>query len=252
MRFGIIIQARSGSKRLPKKILKKFAGKRTMLDFQLLRLLNEFNNKNIIIATTKLKEDNKICSIAKRNKIQFFRGSEKNLLKRHLDCANKFDIKNIVRVTSDCPLVDPILIKKMLKLFYKKKIDYFANTLPVSKATFPDGTDIEIFKTKSLLKLHKHAKNKTDTEHVTNLFWGNKKLFKSDIMVNKKDLSKYRFCVDYEDDFILANKLAKKIEINKLHGNANELVAFLKSDKSLMKINNKNKIKFKIYRKDLY
>jgi len=252
MFFGIIIQARSGSKRLPKKVLKKFAGKKSMLDFQILRLLKEFDKRNIIIATTKLREDNKICSIANRNNISCFRGSETNLLKRYLDCAKKFNIKNIVRITSDCPMVDPRLVKKMLKIFYKKKIDYLANTLPVSKSTYPDGTDIEIFKFNALLKASKLIKKKNDKEHVTNFFWKNKNLFKSDIVKNKMNLSKYRFCVDYKDDFILVDKLAKKIEINKLFGNANEIIYFLKKDKSLMKINNKNKIKFKKYRKDLF
>ena len=252
MKFGIIIQARSGSKRLPKKVLKKFAGKRSMLDFQLLRFLKKFEKKNIIVATTKLNQDNKICLIAKRNKVKFFRGSENNLLKRYLDCANKFNIKNIVRITSDCPLIDPMLIKKMLKLFFKKKIDYFANTLPISKSTFPDGSDIEIFKLNSLLKVYKIAENKSDKEHVTNLFWKNKKFFKSDIIKNKKNLSRYRFSVDYKDDFILAEKLARKIEINKLHGDVNEIITFLKNDQLLMEINKKNKIKFKKYRKDLF
>ena len=111
--FGIIIQARLNSKRFPKKVLKRLDGNNTVLEFQISRVSKVFDKKNIFIATTINKEDIKICRISKKNGIRFFRGSEKNVMKRYIDCAKKFKIETIIRVTSDCPLVDPRLIKKM-------------------------------------------------------------------------------------------------------------------------------------------
>ena len=116
----------------------------------------------------------KICRISKKNHIRFFKGSEKNVIKRYIDCAKKFKINTVIRVTSDCPLVDPILIKKMYNRFLKIRCDYFSNTYPLRDSTFPDGTDIEIFKLKSLIKAYKMIKNKSDKEHVTTFFWKKK------------------------------------------------------------------------------
>ncbi len=116
----------------------------------------------------------------------------------------------------------------MLKFFNTRKIDYLANTLPPSKSTFPDGSNIEIFRYESLIRVQNITKRKSDKEHVTNLFWQNERFFKSSIIKNNKNLSKYRFSVDYKDDFILTNKLADKIKANKLYGNTNIIVTLLK------------------------
>ena len=252
LNFGIIIQARTSSTRYPEKVLKKIDKKNTVLDFQIKRVLNEFKNKYIFIATTTEKKDKKICLIAKKNNVNFFRGSEKNVLKRYLDCAKKFEIKNIARITSDCPLVDPKLIKKMLKLFLKKKIDYFANTYPISKSTFPDGSDIEIFNFKSLKKAYKLIKNKEDKEHVTTFFWKNKTKFKCGTYSINKNLSKYRFSIDYKDDLEVVRKIIKHINSKNLHGSAIEITNFLKKNNHLNNIGKKNIIRFFKYRKDLY
>jgi len=251
LNFGIIIQARTSSTRYPEKILKKIDKKNTVLDFQIKRILKEFKNKNIFIATTLKKNDKKICLIAKKYNVNFFKGSERNVLKRYIDCAKKFNIKNIVRITSDCPLVDPNLIKKMLKIFLKRKFDYFANTYPISKSTFPDGSDIEIFKFSSLKKAFNSTKNKDDMEHVTSYFWKNTYLFKTKNYKIKKNLSGFRYCVDYKDDLVVIRQIVKYIDKNNLSGNTIQIVNFLKKNKSLEKISKKNKKKFLKYRTDL-
>ena len=251
LNFGIIIQARASSTRYPEKVLKKIDNKNTVLDFQIKRVLKEFENKYIFIATTLKKKDKSICLIAKKNNVNFFRGSEKNVLKRYLGCAKKFNIKNIIRITSDCPLVDPKLIKKMLKIFLKEKFDYFANTYPINKSTFPDGSDIEIFKFSSLKKAFNSAKNKEDMEHVTTYFWKNANKFKIKNYKIKKNLSDFRYCVDYKDDLVVIRKIVKYIKKNNLNGNTIQIVNFLKKNKSLEKISKKNKKKFLDYRTDL-
>lgn len=252
LNFGIIIQARANSTRYPEKVLKKIDKKNSVLGFQIKRVLNEFKNKNIFIATTIKKKDEKICLVAKNNNVNFFRGSEKNVLKRYLDCAKKFKIKNIVRITSDCPLVDPKLIKKMLKIFLESKYDYFANTYPINKSTFPDGSDIEIFKFSSLKKAYESAKNKDDLEHVTTYFWKNSHSFKIKNYKIKKNFSDFRYCVDYKDDLMVIRQIVKYLEKNNLNGNTFEIVNFLKKNKSLESISKKNKKKFLEYRTDLF
>jgi spore coat polysaccharide biosynthesis protein SpsF len=111
-----------------------------------------FKRNTIVIATTKRKEDSEIIKVAKKLKVNFFRGSENNLLLRYICAAKKFAINNIIRITSDCPLVDPFLIKKMKNKFLETGVDYLSNTLPAWESKFPNGSDIEIFTYKSLIK----------------------------------------------------------------------------------------------------
>ena len=112
--FTIIIQARADSKRFPKKILKKI-NKKEVLTIMLERLKKRFKDK-IIVAVAN-KNYKKIVDICKKQKIKFFLGSNKNVLERHYKCAQKNKIETIVRIPSDCPLIDPNIIKKGLKKF---------------------------------------------------------------------------------------------------------------------------------------
>ena len=116
--------------------------------------------KKLFLATTKLKKDTKILKVAKKLNIKVFLGSEKDVLSRYLDCSTKYNINNIIRLTSDCPLVDPKLIKKMISIYKKKNLDYLSNTLPPNKSSFPDGSDIEIFNSKALNIVNKLSKSK--------------------------------------------------------------------------------------------
>jgi len=250
MCFAIIVQARTGSKRFPKKILAKING-RNILEFLIDRLLQIFPKNKIIIATTKLKKDNIICYISKKKKIKFYRGSENNVLKRYLDCAKKFKAKSIIRITSDCPLIDPKLIEKMRRVFILNKLDYLANTYPPTKSKYPDGSDIEIIKFKSLLKISKLSTNNEDKEHVTNFFWKNPKEFKTKMINNKKDLSNYKFSIDYKSDLTLVKKISEKIKAKKKHGTAEEIVSIIKKNKYMKIISIRSKQKFLKNRKDL-
>jgi len=252
MNFGIIIQARTGSKRFPKKVLKKINNNKSILEFQILRILNYFNKKNLFIATTNLKKDKIIKNIAKKYKIRSYEGSENDVLKRYIDCAKKYKIKNIVRITSDCPLVDPQLIKKMITTFYRKKIDYLSNTLPIYNSCYPDGTDIEIFKYKSLVKVNKLVQTKPEREHVTNFFWKKKNIFKTNILKMKVNLSKYKFSIDYQNELHLVKKIILKLNKKNLRGTAKEIVNIIRKNSMMNKLSQKSKKKFFKKRKDLH
>ena len=141
MRTVLILQARTGSVRFPKKIFSKI-GKRTLLEIEILRLKKIKLVDKIVIATTNKTEDKKICDIASKLKVDFFQGDENNVLKRYYDAAKKFNAHIILRVTGDCPLIDFKIITKNLKKFKISKYDYLSNTI---NPTYPDGLDFEIF-----------------------------------------------------------------------------------------------------------
>ena len=235
--YLIIIQARTGSKRFPKKIIKKIDGK-TIIEILLDRLNKNFKKEKIIIATTKSKKDDILCNIAKKKGIKYFRGSENNVMSRFIQIGKIYELDFMIRITSDCPLIDPKLVSKMLNFFLVKKIDYLSNTLPFEKKTFPDGSDIEVFKYESLLNSSQSTK-RNELEHVTNQLWKNKK-FKRKIFRQSKNLSKYRYSLDYKSDLFVIKKIFYFLKKNKLVGTANQIANFLSKNQLLLKIGKKN------------
>ena len=212
--IGVIIQARMGSKRFPGKVLKKLTERYNVLEFLIKRLKFCKNVKKIIIATTNLKKDNKILKIKSSN-IHFFRGSENNVLKRYIKAAEKFNLHHIVRITADCPFVDPFLIDKITKMYFKLNLNYISNVNPPS---FPNGFDIEIFDLElaknSLIKFQSN-KNK---EHVTyamrNATMRKILNVKSYNLSIKKNLNHNRLTLDNSKDYTIIKKVVKKIAIS--------------------------------------
>ena len=174
MKFCIVIQARLGSKRFPAKILKTIYKNYNSLTF-LINLIRK-TDYELVVTTTKSSIDNKIVNICKKKNINYFRGSENNVYERYKQTAKKFNIENIIRITSDCPLLDVSLLDKIKNEFISKKLDYISNTLPIKESKFPNGSDIEIFKSKLFQKYK--SLTKEDKEHVTNVFWQDKRLKK--------------------------------------------------------------------------
>ena len=163
VKTSLITQARSGSTRLPGKILKKINDE-SLLEIHLKRL-NKCNNvSNIIVATTDKPEDKVIYDYAIDWGFNSFRGSESDLLDRFYQAVKHEKPDWIVRVTSDCPLIDPILIDKLINFAHSNNIDYCSNILIEN---FPDGQDIEVFKYSALEIAWKNAKLFSEREHVT-------------------------------------------------------------------------------------
>ena len=206
----------------------------------------------IILATTTNSKDDILVDYAKEINIDVFRGSEDNVLKRYINCCTKFNVQNVVHLTSDCPLVDLELLDRMIRYFKKNKFDYLANTYPPSKSTYPDGTDIEIYKFSSLKKLAKLTSQKEDKEHVTNFFWKNPTKFKTYTYKNKYNISNFKYSIDYKNELGLIKEIVKYSDNNKLELSAENIVKILKNNKKLKKISLLNLNKFKRNRKDLY
>ena len=159
-----IIQARYNSTRFPGKILRKIK-KKTLLEIQIDRLKKSKRINDIIIACTQNPEDRAIIELSKKKKIKFFKGSEKNVLERYYKTAKKFKAQNILRITSDCPLIDPKVLDNLINKFFTNNADYASNIID---ATFPDGFDAEIF---SFKLLHKRFLKQTHKRKRTCYAW---------------------------------------------------------------------------------
>ena len=232
MKFCVVLQARLGSKRLPSKILKKIYKNYTSLSFLIENIKKSKNN--LVVATTNKTQDNKLVSWCKKNKISYFRGSENNVFERYKNTTKKFKIENVIRLTSDCPLIDFQLLKKMKKIYVNQNLDYISNTLPIEKSKFPNGSDIEIFKSTLFYKYNKISK--LDKEHVTNLFWKDKKL-KTEIYSIKKNLSKFRYTLDYKEDLFVIKKIINFLKKNKKTITYKNICNFLIKHPEIMNLN---------------
>ena len=136
-----IVQARLGSTRFPKKVLKKINDK-TLIEILLERLSKSRFIDKIIVATTDNNSDDELVNHINSLSIETFRGDRDNVLDRFYNAALKYKPKNIIRITGDCPLIDPLLVDDIIDSFLDSNIDYLCNNYP---PTFPDGLDIEVF-----------------------------------------------------------------------------------------------------------
>jgi len=198
-----IMQARTGSTRLPEKILKKIK-KKTVLQHDIDRVLKAKNIDKLVIATTERFEDDVIINIAKNNSVGYFRGSENDVLSRYYFAAKKYNAEIVIRITSDCPLIDPEIIDNMVNEFIKlrciENLDYLSNKI---KMTYPRGLDVEVFSFEALEKTFREATQKFEKEHVTPYIYLNPKKFRIKNYENDRDYSMLRWTLDTEEDFLL-------------------------------------------------
>lgn len=232
LNYKIVIQARTSSTRLKNKLFLKI-NDLSIFEIMIKRLKKHFNNKLIICIGNK--NPKKLKLFCEKHKIPYFIGSEKNLVNRYLKCAEKFAIKNIIRIPSDCPLIDPKIIKKGLAIYKQKKYDYVSNLTPPS---YIDGMDVEIFSFQMLKKLNKIKLDKFDQEHVTTYIRKNKKKFKTKNFGTSKNFSKLlRLTIDYKNDFLLISNIVKHLGIYASYKNIQK---YLLKNKNISLLNKKH------------
>lgn len=207
--IGCIIQARLGSKRLPRKVLMPLKDKNPILFYVIKQLEYCKFIKQIVVATTTKNDDDEIINFVNKIKIDYYRGSENDVLDRYYQCAKKFSFSTIIRITADNPLIDPTLVDSMIKEFEKGDYDYMTNSIP---RTFPFGTETEIFSFDSLEKAWKDAKKQSEREHVTSYFYNHPNIFKIYNFKNSKNISNLRWTLDEYPDFQLIQKIIEKIK----------------------------------------
>ena len=208
MKILAITQARVGSSRLPEKILKTINGQ-SLLEIHLKRILKSKKITKLKIATTNEPNSERIVSVAEKLGVETHKGSLNNVLDRFYQAARSENPDWVVRLTSDCPLIDPIEIDKVIQFAIENDLDYASNDLT---PTFPDGIDVEVFKFEALVKAFNEASITSDLEHVTPYIWKNSSykggdLFKSDNVSNDIDYSDTRLTVDEVEDFMVIEKL---------------------------------------------
>lgn len=233
MKVAAIIQARMGSTRLPGKVLKKVMGK-SLLELQLERVKRAESIDEIIIATTDKVEDEPIVDLCKKLSISHFRGSENDVLSRYYYAAKESHVDVIVRLTSDCPLIDPDVINKTVSDFINGNYDYVTNC---RIRTYPRGLDTEVFSFGKLSEIQKKAQKPYEREHVTPYFYENPQLFSIKDSMNLEDLSKYRLTVDTEEDFTLIKNIFEALYHDHNEFTLGDIISVLKENPSWFEIN---------------
>ena len=211
----LIIQARTGSTRFPKKVLAKINGI-TLIEQIINRVKRAKKIDEIVLATTKKKEDNILCKIAKKKGISFFRGSENDLVDRYYNAAIHFEAKFILRLPADNPIPEPKEYDRLIRYHLKSKNDFSSNIYDFKNNGYPQGIGVEIFNFKAIEKIWNLQKNKKFREHVALNFYdyvkrkpNTKFNFKLGTIKCPKNISrpKLTFDVNYKKDL----KFVKKI-----------------------------------------
>ena len=228
-----IIQARMGSTRLPGKILKKINDK-AILDYVIDRLRFCKRLDNIVLATSTSREDDILEQYSIEKKIDYFRGSEEDVLSRYYHTAKKYKADIIVRVTSDCPLIDPEIVDNVINKHISNKADYTSNVI---KRTYPRGLDTEVFNFDVLSEAYKNANDKYQQEHVTSYMIEHPEKFKLQNIEAKGKLKRpdIRITVDTEEDFELIKKILLHFE--GISFKAEDVIDFLDKNPELYEIN---------------
>lgn len=249
MKILAITQARVGSTRLPAKILKEINGE-TLLDIHIQRILKSKQISQLKVATTIEEGADRIIAIANKYQVSCHKGSINDVLERFYETAKPENPDYIVRLTSDCPLIDPHVIDEVIECIVNDKtLDYVSNTMHES---FPDGICCEVFKFSALEKALKEAKLNSEREHVTPYIWKNSSfkggsIFKSFSYENSHDFSSIRLTVDEQKDFEVIEHLIKAIGKEKSWA---EYVNYLIEHKEIYSIN-RNIIRNEGYLKSL-
>lgn len=203
MKTAAIIQARMGSTRLPGKALRDIAGE-TMLARVVSRVRRTSLLDQIIIATTTELADSAIVAECERLGVACFQGSEADVLDRYYQAALAFDVDTVVRITSDCPLIEPVIIDQVITTFYETEADYASNSL---SRTFPRGLDTEVFKNSVLKQNWQAATELYQRSHVTPYIYQNPDLFRLVEVTSNTDYSQHRWTVDTLADWQLVEAI---------------------------------------------
>ena len=232
MKIDCIIQARMNSTRLPGKVLMSLNKDFTVLQHMINQLKFSKLIDSIIIATTDLPDDDIIEKEAKKLNLECFRGKSDDVLDRYYQCAKKFNSKNIIRLTSDCPLIDPEIVDQVILDYKSECFDYYTNVL---NRTFPLGTDVEIFSFEVLEKIWNDATLPSEREHVTSFLKNKKSNLKIGNLENSENLKNIRITLDRKEDLILIRKIISKISKKPIL--INDIRDLFLNEPSLQKIN---------------
>jgi len=197
MKIVAIVQARMGSTRLPNKVMQPVRTGMPIIEVLLSRLSKSTEIDKIVLATSNQSVNQPLVDHVEKLGYSVFQGSENDVLDRYYQAAKSVQATEIVRITGDCPLIDPNLVDQVIELFHDEKADYASNTNP---PTYPDGLDVSICTFNALEKAWQQATTKFDREHVMPFIRRNSDMFRTVNLTNQKDQSKERWTVDEPED----------------------------------------------------
>lgn len=222
-----------GSSRLKGKVLRKINGY-PLIILNLKRLEKSVKIDQLILATSNKAEDDPLYEMVKAGGYKVFRGDEENVLKRYMDCALKYGGDVIVRVTGDCPLIDPDIVDNVISYYQMYDYDYVRLDVP---DTFIRGFDVEVFSIQALEKTFELAAEDRHREHVTAYMYHHPELFSIGKVCGEGLFSKeYRLCVDTIEDFTIVSKVYEHFK--NIYIPAGEVVKFLDNNPDIAAINN--------------
>ncbi len=206
MRIVCIVQARMGSSRLPGKVMMDLLGEPMLVrDINRLRRAKTLNE--IVIATTIETADDVIQELCGQRHWAWFRGSEQDVLDRYYKAARAYRADIVVRITSDCPLIEPTIVDQVVSHFFTNsdRLDYVSNRIP--QPTFPIGLDTEVFSFQALQQAWQEDDNPGYREHVTPFMYMNPSMFRIEGITNEVDTSHMRWTVDTSEDIEFVRKI---------------------------------------------
>lgn len=231
----VIIQARMGSTRLPGKVLKTLNGNAVLWHVVKRSGAASLVNR-VIVATTENDEDIPIVDWCKNNNVLCITGSSEDVLSRYIKAANEYPAKTIVRITADCPLVDPGTIDSLISLHNNTSADYTSNVL---EPTYPAGFDAEVVSSKVLTQVDEIATLKSHREHVTLYIRENLKDFKTASLVFGRNVEHVRLTLDRSEDYEVISKIFELFPNNSLFPSIYEILAIAEANPDIISINSK-------------
>ena len=233
-----VIQARTGSSRLPGKVTKEILG-RSLLIRMVERVQASTLKGCIVVATTTDKEDDVIEDICQDNRILCYRGSALDLLDRHYQAGKWQEADAVVKIPSDCPLIDPRVIDKVLQYYLDNNFEYVSNLHP---ATYPDGNDVEVMNFSTLEKAWREAKKDFEREHTTPYLWEHPEKFSIGNVVWGSGLDysmSHRFTIDYAEDFVFIKTIFESLYPKNHNFGLQEILELLRVNPHIAAINEK-------------
>lgn len=235
-----VIQARTGSTRLPDKIFMTLSGKPLLLRM-VQRVQNSRLTGEIVIATTTESTDDKIEELCTFNNLNIFRGHPTDLLDRHFRTALEYNAHAVVKIPSDCPLIDYRIIDRVID-YYLNNIDNYDYVSNLHPATYPDGNDVEIFSMASLKTAWENASREFEREHTTPYIWENPDKFRIGNVEWDSGLDysmTHRFTIDYIEDYLFIKSVYDELYDRNPKFSLNDILDLLEQKPEIKKLNEK-------------
>ncbi len=229
-----------GSTRLPKKVMMPLLGKPLII-----RMIERVSLSNltgtIVAALTEERYDDELANVLMNQGLNVFRGSTNDLLERHLNAAREYGGDTVIKIPSDCPLIDPSVIDKVINHYTSDigRYDYVSNLHP---ATYPDGNDVEIMSLEILERCSREASKDFEREHTTPYIWENPGKFRIGNVEWETGLDysmSHRWTIDYMEDYLFIKKIYEELYDKNPEFGLNDILNYEKEHPEVKALNEK-------------